>query len=395
MLVRYCNKRLTIYNILSYLSTKLPFMKNLIFSFICLLFSSFNFAQTNTFYVSGTVINAETKQPMQGASVFAENTTFGTATDPNGKFVLQLPNGGYSLVVSYTGFGTQSQRVSNNENIVLQFEMSPKEKMMQEFSIVSSGEVKNGWEKYGKVFTDEFIGKSVNSINCTIKNPEVLKFFYSKRKGRLKVLADDAVIIQNEQLGYNIKYQLDSFIHEYNTDVTVYTGFPLFEEMTAVNDMQKSKWADSRKNAYYGSVLHFMRSLYDMQLAEEGFEIQFIVKIKESDTALKLKDFYGALNYEALDSISPVKILPNQLSMGIIYNKEKPAQEYLNENENEPSKFQFSTINFQSKKAISIEQNGYYFEQNDITFTGYWSWIKMADALPYDYEAPSIPQGGL
>lgn len=345
-----------------------------------------SFAQSNSFYITGTVINAETKAPMQGASVFAENTTFGTATDADGKFVLQLPNGGYSLIVTFTGFNSWSQRISNTENQPLSVSMTTKEKMMQEVSIVSSGEVKNGWEKYGKVFTDEFIGKSLNGSSCSIKNPEVLKFFYSKRKGRLKVLADDAVMIQNDALGYIIKYQLDSFVHEYNTEVTVYTGNPLFEEMAATDSLQVLKWMAARKKAYYGSVLHFMRSVYDMQLSEEGFEIQFIVKIKDNDTAIKLKDFYGALNFQATDSISPVTILPNQLSMGVIYRKEKPSEEYLKENENEPSKFQFSTLNFQPKKQISIEQNGYYFEQNDLTFTGYWSWMKMADALPYDYE---------
>jgi len=361
-------------------------MKKLFFILLAFLSTSFSFAQSNSFYITGTVINAETKAPMQGASVFAENTTFGTATDADGKFTLQLPNGGYGIVVSFTGFNSWNQRVSNTESQALLVSMTAKEKMMQDFSIVSTGEVKNGWEKYGKVFTDEFLGKSVNGNSCTIKNPETLKFFYSKRKGRLKVLSDDAIVIQNDALGYTIKYQLDSFVHEYNTDVTIYTGFPLFEEMIATDSTQQLKWTEARKKAYNGSVLHFMRSLYDMQLAEEGFEIQFIIKIKDNDTALKLKDFYGALNFQATDSVSPIKIMPNQLSLGVIYRNEKPSEEYLKENENEPSKFQFSTLNFQPKQDISIEQNGYYFEQNDLTFTGYWSWLKMGDALPYDYE---------
>jgi hypothetical protein len=369
-------------------------MKKLFFILLAFLSTTFSFSQSNSFYITGTVINAETKAPMQGASVFAENTTFGTATDADGKFTLQLPNGGYGIVVSFTGFNSWNQRVSNTESQALLVSMTAKEKMMQDFSIVSTGEVKNGWEKYGKVFTDEFLGKSVNVNSCSIKNPEMLKFFYSKRKGRLKVLSDDAIIIQNDALGYTIKYQLDSFVHEYNTDVTIYTGFPLFEEMTATDSTQQLKWTEARKKAYNGSVLHFMRSLYDMQLAEEGFEIQFIIKIKDNDTALKLKDFYGALNFQATDSVSPVTIKPNQLSLGVIFRNEKPSEEYVKENENEPTKFQFSTLNFQPKQEISIEQNGYYFEQNDLTFTGYWSWLKMGDALPYDYEAPSIPQGG-
>ena len=60
---------------------------------------------------------------MQGASVFAENTTLGTATDQDGNFILELPIGGYSLVVTYTGFNTQSIRISNTESNKIDIEM--------------------------------------------------------------------------------------------------------------------------------------------------------------------------------------------------------------------------------------------------------------------------------
>jgi hypothetical protein len=33
-----------------------------------------------------------------------------------------------------------------------------------------------------------------------------------------------------------------------------------------------------------------------------------------------------------------------------------------------------------------IQQNGYFYDQNDVTNIGYWSWEKMAEALPYDYK---------
>jgi hypothetical protein len=101
-----------------------------------------------------------------------------------------------------------------------------------------------------------------------------------------------------------------------------------------------------------------------------------------------LKNFYEALHFDAADSNSPVRIHPNQPSVGILYKKEKPESSYLKENSKEPSAFQFSLMNFQPGSLITIEQNGYFYEQNDITTSGYWGWTKMADALPYDYEAP-------
>ncbi len=351
----------------------------------CLVISINSFSQSNYFIVSGKVINAETKTPMQGASVFAEHTTLGTTTGQDGTFALTLPNGGYDLVISFVDFSTESRRISNTDHTDLVFELNRKEKTMQAVTIGGTGEVANGWDKYGNLFLEEFIGKTTNSESCTLKNKEALKFYFSKRRNRLKVLASEPLQIENKALGYNIRYELDSFTHEYNTEVSYYSGYPLFEERTAASPEEQSKWKSAREKAYLGSVLHFMRSVYNKQLAEEGFEIQFVVKYKGADTAIHLKNFYAALNYQKDDSTQTVKVRPNQNEMGVIYFKEKPAEGFLKENSDEPKDFQFSVLTFTPQRFITIEQNGYFYEQNDITTNAYWTWDKMADALPYDY----------
>ena len=353
-------------------------------SFLVCSFASI--AQTG-YVVSGKILNAETAQPLQGASVFAQNTTIGTASDADGNFKLYLPNGGYDLVVTFTGYNTETKRVTAgddaNKNIL--FQLKQKDKEMLDVTVVASSEVKDGWEKYGSFFLDEFIGKTMNSKNCKIKNPEVLKFYFSKRKNRLKVLATETLQIENKSLGYNIKYALDSFTHEYNSEISLYTGYPLFEEMQPADSLQKQQWADARSNAYKGSTLHFMRSIYNKNLKENGFEIQFLVKNSDKQTAIPLKNEYGALNYDKDDSTNTVDILPNQMDVGVIYTKEKPADGFTKLNPDEPSDFQFSVLTFLPQQPITIEQNGYYFEQNELSISGYWTWDKVADALPYDY----------
>jgi hypothetical protein len=362
-------------------------MKNLfsalLFSIICLA----SFGQSNTFFVTGKVISAGTKLPLQGASVFAQNTTFGTVTDAEGNFKLWLPPGGYDIIVTFTGYATEIKRITSSDvnDKELLFDLATKEKEMSEVSIVSTNEVKDGWEKYGSFFLEEFIGKTANSRQCEIKNKETLKFFFSKRKNRLKITATEPLQIVNNALGYNIKYALDSFTHEYNTEVSTYTGYPLFEAMTAANEAQQQQWDSARQDAYRGSVLHFMRSLYGKQLKDQGFEIQFVVKMNEKDKAIRLKDQYGAMHYHMDDSTQTVEVRPNQLEVGVIYTKEKPAADYIKENPDEPSAFQFSTLSFLPGESIIIEQNGYYYDQNDLIIHAYWTWDKMADLLPYDY----------
>ena len=362
-------------------------MKNILFVLLCSSLSFHTFSQINFFYINGKVINDETKMPLQGASVFAENTTIGTTTDAEGNFKLRLPDGGYELVITFTGFNKESRRISfsdaSDKNI--EFALKQKEKEMQGVSIVSTGEVKDGWEKYGNFFLEQFIGKTNNSATCTIKNKEVLKFFFSKRKNRLKVMAADPILIENNALGYIIKYALDSFTYEYASQVGLYTGNPLFEEMTALSTDQQMKWQQARLDAYHGSVLHFMRSVYNKQLKEEGFEIQFVVKINGKDSALRLKNYYAALNYKKDDSTNTVEIMPNQNEVGVIYTREKPAVAYLKDNEKEPVNFQFSVLTFLPQHSITIETNGYFYEQNEITTNEYWTWERVADLLPYDY----------
>ncbi|MEO6538052.1 MAG: carboxypeptidase-like regulatory domain-containing protein [Ferruginibacter sp.] len=361
-------------------------MKILVAALSLILISITSSAQSN-YYVSGKVVSTITSQPLQGASVFAQNTTIGTATDAEGNFKLQLPNGGYDLVVTFTGYNTESIRVTTgdaeNRNIV--FQLKQKEKEMMEVSVIATTEVKDGWEKYGTFFLDEFIGKTSNSKNCSIKNPEVLKFYFSKRKNRLKVLATEPLQIENKALGYNIKYALDSFTHEYASEISLYTGFPLFEEMIALDSIQNHKWNDARQQAYKGSVLHFMRSIYNKNLKEEGFEIQFLIKTENRQSALALKNAYAALHYEKNDSTNTVNILPNQVDVGVIYKNEKPAADFINFNPGEPVDFQFSVLSFLPGRSITIEQNGYYFEQNELSISAYWTWDKVADVLPYDY----------
>lgn len=362
-------------------------MKNIFFLLLSLGLISNSFAQQGYVIVSGKVFNDETKMPLQGASVFAQNTTLGTATDAEGNYKLYLPPGGYDIAVTYTGFTTETKRVSTSDKPAsLDFYLNAKEKDMAEVSIVATGEVKDGWVKYGDFFIENFIGKTENSKNCILTNPEVLRFYFNKRKNRLKIVAEEPLLVENKALGYYLKYALDSFTYQYNTDVSLFTGYPLFENMVSENPGQMQNWDHAREVVYHGSILHFMRSVYDRSLDEQGFEIQFIVPGKEKDKAIKINDYYQALNYILNDSTQTAEIKPNQPNVGVIYKDELPTAAFIKTHPGEPVNFQFSILGFQPGETLVIEQNGYFYDQNDLTLSAYWTWQKIADLLPYDYE---------
>jgi len=378
----YCNKKLTAIVLLSaniYLPMKLSFIL-----LLSIIFLNIATAQNN-FIVSGKVLSEVNGSPMGAASVFAQNTTLGTVTDENGNFKFSLPQGGYDLVITYTGYRTESRRITTadaNENIIIN--LKEKEKELETVAIVSTNEVMDGLEKYGTFFNEEFIGKSANSVSTSIQNREVLHFFFSKKKNRLKITATEPLLIKNEALGYNIKYTIDSFTHEYNTGTSIYTGFPLYEEMQG-DSAQKLIWEINRKTAYNGSLLHFMRSVYSKSFIEQQFQLQFIIQQTGADKAIRVNDVYAALNYTKDDSTQTVEILPNQKDVGILFMGNKPSTAYLNERPSEPKDFKFSLLSFRPNESIIIEQNGYFYDQNDISISGYWAWDKVAEQLPYDY----------
>ncbi|MFT3703388.1 MAG: carboxypeptidase-like regulatory domain-containing protein [Agriterribacter sp.] len=345
-----------------------------------LLLPVFLFAQ-GSFRVAGKVVDATTKQPLQGASVFCQNTTIGTVTNESGEFHLMLNNGGYELAISYSGLETQSVRINNTmpDIAALTIELKPKEKSLEEVAIVATNEVKNGWEKYGKFLSDNFIGKTVNDQECVIENPQALHFFFSKKRNRLKVTADTILTIQNKSLGYTIKYELDSFVHEYNGSKTIYTGYPFYEQMQGT-DEEMAAWKKARQTAYEGSVLQFMRSYRDSSLKKNGYKIELIDD--KSDKTSGINNPYDTLYYNIVDYNKVSLFFPGKLR--VVYSNEKPDPAYLEANKLPlNTSLQISILDLAD--GITVEENGYYFDQKDVLTLGYWGWEKMGAFLPYDY----------
>jgi hypothetical protein len=244
--------------------------------------------------------------------------------------------------------------------------------------------VKDGWEKYGQVFTEQFAGTTDFSKKTSFTNTEILKFYFSKKKNRVKVLANEPLIVINQALGYTIKFAIDSFTYDYTNKISQFEGYPLFEELDGTPE-QKAEWQLNRLKAYNGSQLQFMRSLFNQTLDSAGFEVQFIVRNNNKELSIPVKNLYGALNYSKDDSTNTVEFRPNQPEVAIIYKKEKPEDNYFLIEPGSKKTFQLSTMSITPGESIIVEQNGYFFDQKDVTTNDYWGYKKIADMLPYDY----------
>jgi hypothetical protein len=374
-------------------------LRVIILSLLC----GFSFFSQAQFVVTGTILDSSSREPLPFASVFCQNTTLGTYTNKQGEFSLSLKPGGYDLIISYTGYQTQTVRVS--EASKLDLVMIKEDKSMSEVIIKTTNEVANGWEKYGDFFIKNFIGATPNAAKTVLLNPEVLKFYYYKRSNKLKILATDAIQIANKALGYNLRYQLDSFVYYYNTHTDSYRGFCLYSEMDG-NDSLKKSWSAARSKAYYGSKLQFMRSYYDSTLQEDDWAIDMLDDGSDKNFT-RIMDVYDSSYYNLItytrDSITytrdsiRIDTVIHQVLTGsvdveiyyprkirISYTKKSPEPEYLKQSgfpKNVGNQISYIDL----KDGIIIKENGYFYDQKDWINQGYWSWKNVADLLPYDY----------
>ena len=356
-------------------------MKNTLLFILLILCYGIGFSQSN-FSVSGKVLDSATREPLSFASVFCQNTTIGTATNKEGSFYLSLKEGGYDLVITYTGYKSRLIRISPEiKTTDLQIEMVKEEKSIEEVVIRSSNEVKDGWAKYGKFFLENFIGSTPFASKCTLLNPEVLKFYYFRKSEKLKVLADSPLVISNSALGYNLRYNLDSFLFMYKTDLCSYRGLGFYEEKAGNEDSIKI-WKKNRQKAYFGSRLHFMHSYFDSTLTEAGFVIALLDK--EDDKKFdKITEPYDTTWYTPADSVNEIDIyFPSRIS--ITYTKRTPENEYLKKYKL-PMNVGVQVSYVDLLDIITIKQNGYYYDQKDWINFGYWSWKNIADQVPNDY----------
>ena len=214
---------------------------------LLLLFTLLTLSAWSQRSVKGMVKDAATNLPIAGASVFLNNTSVGTATNSNGEFELFLPSGKYELIVSSISYATANQTVSSFEApSYLTIKLNPKAQELE--TVVVEAFDKDGWEKWGQFFTDQFIGTSAIAADCKLKNKEVLRFRHSKKNNELTVLALEPLIIENPALGYTLRFQLETFSFNFYTKYLFYQGYPLFILMQG-NEARQRRWGANREEA--------------------------------------------------------------------------------------------------------------------------------------------------
>lgn len=403
----------------------------IIISFLLLLMSALVHAQT----LRGIVLSADNQQPVPAASVFLSNTGVGTITKDDGRFELnRFPSGRYELVVTSLGYETYSMVVqSASLPEQLQILLKPKARELQE--VVVEPYEKNGWEKWGNFFLENFIGISAYAKEVRLKNPGAIRFRHSKKTNTLNVYADEALVIENNALGYVLRYQLEQFEYRFSANMLLFQGFPFFEEMESKRSAKVKRWQSNRESVYEGSLMHFYRALFRNKLVEEGFELRRSVDVVNQEKA-RIKEKMkaqmkgavqqgnkvvfsgGTLGVTADSATYQNQVMRQPDKMEVLYKPIIPAdsiayaidsvtvglffKDYLHityPKKKEPGEIAkalgkqlagdalVSKLQLLNNKEIAVLANGSFFEPTDILAHGYWAyWERMATMLPLDFK---------
>lgn len=113
-----------------------------VFGVMALLFSVMTFSQTE---IKNTVLDGESFMPLESASVYVQNTTIGTITNTDGKFVLVVPNKHLkdTLVISSIGFKSHKVPVGEFDN-TFEVYLDPDVASLDEVLLVAETRPKTG-----------------------------------------------------------------------------------------------------------------------------------------------------------------------------------------------------------------------------------------------------------
>jgi len=303
--------------------------------------------------IRGRVVDKDSQQPVDFASIYIEGTFVGTTPSENGEFALDVSEyAGRPLYISAVGYQTTSLDTQKK----LDFHTIYLKKTVYELDevVLESASLVKKREKYLKIFRKEFLGTSKNAKNCFILNEEAISFNYKTDRDTLKAFSREPLIILNNSLGYQITYYLGKFEFDRSNNTTTFTGNISFNKDLSNIGQSREDMKFNRKKTYLGSSKHFFTSLWEGNLLAEGFYVQ---KVRTAD-ALKEEDFVFQ------DSRGKKYFLYNE-DLEISYDHYQ------------------TTVHFLRRMAF-FDRDG-FFEPEAILWYGYMSHARIADWLPYEY----------
>lgn len=364
--------------------------------------------------LKGTILDSETKQPISDATVFISNTTVKSISNTLGHFEIPIIPSYNNIIITSRDY--ESSKIDIRE--INEFSTLKTIYLQKKAKELNTVLIKTKKPKYRykalAIFRNQFIGKSILASKTQIINEDDIQFNEIIENGNYKLTAysNSPIQIVNKKLGYKINYELVDFefFHEntHENSYSQYSGYAQFIDIIEEYKLNPEVILNNRKKAYYGSSMHFIRSVFSKKINEEGFIVTEFTrkpnpKYPAQNVISQMKDNN---NYTFLNQLPPKYIIKQKETplssdeltviennktyisftnyISILYNNKIEDSNLSGKLEKGKQKNQISELQLKESK-VEILQNGNYNDTDKIIFYGQMSLERIGDMLPFDY----------
>lgn len=343
--------------------------------------------------VRGRVLDAETNEPLPHTNVFVAQSMNGTVTDSTGRFHLDdVHPGAKRLYLSRVGHANRAVALSPTPGRTQVFTLRLEPEVLETPPVTVSADRDEEWYERLDRFKRLFIGPSEHADDCTLVNPEVLRF-EKKWWGKFEVYAEKPLVIENRALGYRLKYFLKEF--EERSSVVRWDGEPLFESLSPEDSLEAAQWRQNRRKVYRGSLRHFLHALLDDRLDEEQFDVYRLPRasaFRRTSRADRIPTSRDRILDPGPDSTHQMSVHGR---LEVIYRDAPESEAYLewaDMSRRSPHDFQTSQIKL-NQSPIRVDPYGEIVEPYGATLYRYFAFTtRLATLLPREYKPPDAPR---
>ena len=372
--------------------------------------------------IKGVVLDSLTQEPLPSATVYVNGTTQGTATDSDGCFELKNVSLPAIVVFSFVGYEPKALDLSYNSGELKILLAS--NSLLPEIEI--SGRMNKANKKDLAYFKRMFLGDDLWGSRATIKNEDALIFFNStqtsysiRRIGRrsysirtvdadmverfeqyddtvkenktvFSAWASEPLIIDLPLLGYElyvdlVKFTVEEFKSQTQCDMLGYFYYRPYEN---IKKRRAETIERNRKEAYYGSSQHFLRSFADNRLPENGYILSMPERIEKGKKVMWIDKPVDFKQYSA--DVGDNMVLIHGLkdtNLKIKYYYKYDGSPY-------PWGERIRGLRLYAQSGLNLLEDTCIFLKdgivmgNSMVFTGDISNKRVASCLPQDYYPP-------
>ncbi|MBA4317889.1 MAG: hypothetical protein C0412_05765 [Flavobacterium sp.] len=334
--------------------------------------------------VKGIITDRVTNKPVAGAAFYLSQSCYFSITDANGSFEIKnIVPGNYQIVISAKNYAPflSNMYINGGNTYPLNNSIEPlPADLVAKINSPKSSDYESDYKKFERII----IGNTPYMGSCRVENPEAMRFSWNKEilEGR----SNGSLVFVHKKFGYKLHCTILNFAYDTKQLTRILDYSLYFEPMTPKDTDEKEDWDDYRKEAYNGSLNHFLWAFRNDLIKKEDYEVFSLSSLgpeaKMSDGMDGAAESGSQFQKKILAfmEISLGNIDENQIMFGIagflkvVYKPRSYSKET-------------SFLFIPSQSTLLLDKEGWTDAEMPFASYGLWGRNGISNMLPKEYRA--------